>query len=167
MKTILMIFWATVLSMSLAQAQAQKEGELSPAAKLMELFNTEKVMVDTAKAAFSPFLKQMKDTGLSDEAIEEISEAADVYFGQVASDADLKKELIGLYEKEFTEEELNGLLEFYQTPLGQKTLQRLPQLMQQGAKLGEKYAQRYAGDFQKQMTRILEKHQKKADKEGQ
>jgi hypothetical protein len=48
---------------------------------------------------------------------------------------------IPAYDKHFSHEEINGLIAFYQTPLGQKSQSVLPQLMQElqqaGASMGE------------------------------
>jgi hypothetical protein len=48
---------------------------------------------------------------------------------------------VPVYDKYFTSEEIRGLIQFYQTPLGQKSVSVLPQLttelMNEGRKLGE------------------------------
>lgn len=47
----------------------------------------------------------------------------------------LEPELVRLYTRAFSEEELKELLAFYQTPLGSKVLERMPQLMALSAQL--------------------------------
>jgi hypothetical protein len=48
---------------------------------------------------------------------------------------------VPIYDKYFSHEEIKGLIRFYETPLGQKTISVLPQLttelMTQGRRLGE------------------------------
>ena len=46
-------------------------------------------------------------------------------------------DIAALYAKNYTAEELNELNKFYQTPLGQKTVQLMPQLAAAGAKIGQ------------------------------
>ena len=46
-------------------------------------------------------------------------------------------DIAALYAKNYTTEELNELNKFYQTPLGQKTVQLMPQLAAAGAKIGQ------------------------------
>ncbi|MBD1551407.1 DUF2059 domain-containing protein [Pseudomonas typographi] len=47
----------------------------------------------------------------------------------------VKPDLIKLYTDNFTETELNDLVKFYTSPLGQKVLQQMPQVTQQSAML--------------------------------
>jgi len=46
-------------------------------------------------------------------------------------------DIAALYAKNYTVEELNELNKFYQTPLGQKTIQLMPQLAAAGAQIGQ------------------------------
>lgn len=54
---------------------------------------------------------------------------------------DVKKEISKLYVKEFSESELRELIEFYQTPVGKKSIEKMPVLMRQGAEIGAKKVQ--------------------------
>lgn len=47
----------------------------------------------------------------------------------------LKPDMIKLYTDNFSEAELKDLVKFYQSPLGQKVLQKMPQVTQQSAQL--------------------------------
>jgi hypothetical protein len=51
--------------------------------------------------------------------------------------AKLEPEMIQLYVEEFTQEEINGMLEFYKTPVGQSTINKLPIVMQKSLKIGQ------------------------------
>jgi hypothetical protein len=57
--------------------------------------------------------------------------------------AGLKDDMIKIYADEFTEAELGELSAFYQTPLGKKTLQKMPTLMAKGAELGQRRVQEH------------------------
>ena len=48
----------------------------------------------------------------------------------------LKEDLITLYVQAFTEDELKQLTTFYQSPLGQKAADEMPQLVNAGTQLG-------------------------------
>jgi hypothetical protein len=48
----------------------------------------------------------------------------------------LKEDMITIYAKEFTEDELKELTAFYHTPVGKKAIEKLPQLVHTGAQLG-------------------------------
>lgn len=150
------------LSATLVAEEQQKK----PAEQLLDLIKFKQVMTDTSAAGFAPFLNQLRQKGFPEAGVKEVKEASEVYFDQVASDPDLKKEMMALYEKEFTGEELEGLVAFYRTPLGQKALKKLPALSQQGGKLGEKFALKHQAGFREQLTRIMNKYKPAPEAEG-
>jgi hypothetical protein len=57
---------------------------------------------------------------------------------------DLINEYIPLYDKYFTNEEITGMIAFYETPLGKKTLNVLPQITQDSMEIGIKYGRQAA-----------------------
>lgn len=57
---------------------------------------------------------------------------------------ELFDELIPIYAKYYTNEEIEQLIAFYDTPVGKKTIQILPQLSLESAELGVKFGQRIA-----------------------
>jgi hypothetical protein len=59
--------------------------------------------------------------------------------------------IIPVYDKHFSNEELESLIIFYQTPLGKKLLAELPQVMTESAAVGEKYGQEVANRVVKRM----------------
>ena len=46
--------------------------------------------------------------------------------------------MIIIYDKYFSDEDIKGLIQFYQTPLGQKTLSNLPKVVRESQAAGEK-----------------------------
>lgn len=157
MKTITTLLLAIILPLSSALAEEKKGQE--PALELFKLLKLEQVMKDRAAEGFAPFLKKLKGRGYSDEVIKEVSEAANVYFDQAASDPDLRAEMVALYAKAYTAEELEELIIFYKSPLGRKTLESMPALRNQGSQLGRKYAEKYSANFKEQLTRIMKNKQ--------
>jgi len=62
--------------------------------------------------------------------------------------ASLKDDMAKLYMAEFTESELNELAKFYQTPLGKKSIQKMPTLMAKGAEIGQKRVQEHLPELE-------------------
>ena len=62
--------------------------------------------------------------------------------------AGLKDDMVKIYTDEFTESELGELNKFYQTPLGKKTLQKMPVLLAKGAELGQRRVQEHLPELQ-------------------
>jgi hypothetical protein len=58
------------------------------------------------------------------------------FFNKYMSWKSLQDDFIAIYQKAFTEDEFKQILAFYKTPVGKKTLQELPKLMEQGAQIG-------------------------------
>jgi len=57
-------------------------------------------------------------------------------------------DIAALYAKNYTAEELNELNKFYQTPLGQKTVQLMPQIAAAGAQIGQSRLAEHMGELQ-------------------
>lgn len=53
----------------------------------------------------------------------------------------LKEEMIPLYHRHFSAAEIKGLVNFYSTDLGQKTIKVMPLLMQEGMVAGQRWGQ--------------------------
>lgn len=47
--------------------------------------------------------------------------------------------IIPIYNKYMTDEDIKGLIDFYKSPLGRKTLSVLPQLTQESIRVGQQY----------------------------
>ena len=70
------------------------------------------------------------------------------FLNKYMSWASLKDDMAKLYMAEFSESELNELTKFYQTPLGKKTVQKMPALMARGAEIGQKRVQEHLPELQ-------------------
>ncbi len=155
MKKIVTII-VTFLSVNLSFAQETEK--LSPSMELMKLLKFENTLINTSKLGFTPFFKQLRNKGMPEEAIQDLKGVSDIYFRQVASDPDLKKEMASIYEEKFTKDELKNLVAFYKSPLGQKSLQVFPEMTNAGGNLGKKYAEKYSENFKENLTRIMKKY---------
>lgn len=131
----------------------------SDAEKLVDIaFNSS--AMEGARAAFSPFLEQARKQGVPEAGLKEMAAAADVFFSKTFSDPDLHKEIAKLYEAAYTAEELHGILEFYNTPLGQKSLKIMPQIGQKATMLGQQFAGKNQEAFQGELRAILQRYPK-------
>lgn len=78
------------------------------------------------------------------------------FFGKYMSWASLQEEFVTLYARNFTEAEIKQIVVFYKTPVGKKTLQLMPKLMQEGAEVGMKRVQ----DHMPELMQMLDQAQK-------
>lgn len=66
----------------------------------------------------------------------------------------LKPEMISLYTGAFSEQELNELIAFYQSPLGGKLLDHLPVITMESARLTQRQVQQVAPEVNKLLTEM-------------
>ena len=67
--------------------------------------------------------------------------------------------IIPIYAKYYTQEDIDGLLAFYQTPLGQKVIATLPQISQESLQAGQQWGRSIA----EQVIQELQKRDEQAD----
>ena len=79
------------------------------------------------------------------------------FLSKYMSWASLKDDMAKIYTTEFSETELNELNKFYQTPLGKKTVQKMPALMAKGAEMGQKRVQEHLPELQATIAAGAEK----------
>jgi uncharacterized protein len=60
----------------------------------------------------------------------------------LAQQNELTNQIVDVWARDFTIDDLKGLQAFYQTPLGQKLIQTLPEVTQQGMLTGQAWGQR-------------------------
>ena len=68
--------------------------------------------------------------------------------------SDLGSYIVSIYNKHYSQAEIRGLIEFYQTDLGQKNIQIMPVLMQESMSAGQQWGQALGPEIQK---RVLER----------
>lgn len=71
----------------------------------------------------------------------------------------LKDDLIRLYTESFNEDELRQISTFYQTPVGQKAVLKMPELMSKGAQLGASKVQQHIGELQAMIQEEVKRNQ--------
>jgi hypothetical protein len=59
--------------------------------------------------------------------------------------------LYPIYHRHLTLQETKGLIQFYQTPLGQKAIRIIPKMMQEGMQAGERWGQSIAPKLEKRI----------------
>ena len=141
---------------------AKSAEEKTPAVRLVEIMDFSGTAKSGAKLAFVQIMKQLESQGLPAEAMTEIEQAADEFFAKTFDDPDFPGEIAKVYVNNFTSQEIEELLAFYQTPTGKKALSTLPKVMSEGTQVGQKFAMKNQAEFQQQVQTIVEKYAKPA-----
>jgi uncharacterized protein len=114
--------------------------------KLMELSGT----VAVARQLMNKMIETMKPlmtNSLPPGGYRE--KLVDLFFAKFQSKIDPKQLLdleIPIYDKYYTHEEIKGLIQFYQTPLGKKMTEVLPKLSLDMAGAGQQWGEQLAGE---------------------
>lgn len=124
-----------------ATIRADEASHRKAAESLLSMMNMDNLLSQTVdqmlaiqvqqNPAIAPYQAQMK-----------------TFLNKYMSWASLKDDMVKLYMAEFSESELNELNKFYQTPLGKKTVEKMPGLTAKGAEIGQKRVQDHLPELQ-------------------
>ncbi|NET72948.1 MAG: DUF2059 domain-containing protein [Sphaerospermopsis sp. SIO1G2] len=115
-------------------ANANKTEKINNIKKLLEITNEKAMTQQMMNQMFSTMKSQYPNLPAS-------------FWNAFMAEIDIDKmvnESIPLYDKYFTNEEIKGMIAFYQTPLGKKTLNVLPQITTEFMNIGVKYGREAA-----------------------
>lgn len=135
---------------------------LAAAQKLAEVMGLKQQM-SAGFNSMMPMIDQLAGQLQLDEAGK--AELIGIYKDWFEKDLDQEKmrnNIINLYAETFTVQELDGLREFYLTPIGKKSLTALPGIMQKGAQLGMEEAKAKQQLLMGKLNAFIEKQKAKA-----
>jgi uncharacterized protein len=129
---------STTTSPVAARVDSTKEADIR---RLLELTGT-KALVTQSMDAMSKSIKPLLTNSLPPGDYRE--KVVDLFFAKFSAKTNVQRLLdlaVPIYDKNFSHQEIRSLIEFYQTPLGQKTISVLPrlsgELQEEGRKWGE------------------------------
>ncbi len=150
---LLLLSAALVSPMSLVAATKTESVE-----KLLQVMQMEKQMSGRFEAMM-PMINQVAAQLKLNPA--QAKELEGIYRDWFEQDFDRKAILdktVIAYEKAFTQEEVEAITAFYQTPAGMKMLEKSPELMKAGAKLGMQEAQARQPQLFQRLAPFMKKH---------
>lgn len=165
MKRTLLIALSAVLPMSAVMAEPSAEA-LNAAKTLTQTMGIDK-QDENGMSTMAPMIDSLaKRLQLNEADTNELREAYKKWFTEDLDQTKLRENVVKLYAEAFTVEELKQLNEFYLSPLGQKTVQAMPQIMQKSAMLGMQEAQGKQGLLQARIRPLIERHSAKLQQPG-
>ena len=159
--------WIAVMVVVMAVAPcAARADEASKQAKVKELFVTMRMenMLDQVMAAIRYQVVQMTqaDPGADQRTPEQkkltqqFEDKAMKVVGDSVGWTALEPDYVKLYAATYTEEEIDGILAFYKSPVGQKLLEKTPELSAGGTNI----VRSRMGDFQPKIEALHEEYLK-------
>jgi len=161
MRTILSILCIALALAGTVAADELTDGKRADIKRLMKLSGTDSIgnrvgqavaqQIRSAIEQQVPVQKQ-RVMDVADDVLEQ-------WTRQFASDEELLRELVGIYARSFTHEEIEQLIDFYETDLGQKVITEMPRIAAESMRVGQRVAQRLVPELEAKM-------QKRFDEEG-
>ncbi|WP_213663696.1 DUF2059 domain-containing protein [Stutzerimonas stutzeri] len=132
---------ALVLSLASVAANADQASHARNAERFLQLANADRLAVPVYAQVQQMFAQRFAETQAPENKkalLERYQAKADTALDKAIGWKKLEPELVSLYTSQFTEKELAGLIEFYESPLGKKMLDKLPELNARSAQLTQK-----------------------------
>jgi hypothetical protein len=121
-------------------AFADEASHRAAAERLLEMTGVEQQVEMAYEGVRSSMMANFEGAGAPPEArpvFEKFLDDVLALMSETLSWENTKEDYVDIVAGHFTEDELGRLIEFYESPLGQKTLEMMPELYQRGAKIGQ------------------------------
>ncbi|MCF6752135.1 DUF2059 domain-containing protein [Stutzerimonas degradans] len=132
---------ALILSLASVAANADQASHARNAERFLQLANADRLAVPVYAQVQQMFAQRFAETQAPENKkalLERYQAKANTALDQAIGWKKLEPELVSIYTSQFTERELAGLIEFYESPLGKKMLDKLPELNARSAQLTQK-----------------------------
>jgi hypothetical protein len=141
-KSMIMLFVCVLLAGVAVRAEEISKERMELAAKLMSLMEVDKRIPEAFKQIRNSLLPgMMREMNIPPQEKEKVrkfqDELFDIYEKEFAWEK-LKDDYIRIYAATFDEKELQGLVDFYNSPLGKKITAKQPELMKQSMQVMQK-----------------------------
>jgi len=108
-----------------AHVDATKEADIR---SLMELVGARDTMEDATNRQTEQFRETLTASIPDNERGQQFVNAFAAGYGKKFNPDEVTDQLVAIYDKHFTDEEIKGLLQFYGSPLGQKVAAEMPKI---------------------------------------
>lgn len=131
----------SVEPLSAGQLRLSDPGKEADIRRLIELTGTAKIALGITTASLK------RDRAMLERAFPpgpRQQEMVDVFvkkFEARMNVRDLVERMVPIYDRHFSHDDIKALLSFYQSPAGQRTLQVMPQILQESASVGVNWGQ--------------------------
>lgn len=132
---------ALILSLASVAANADQASHARNAERFLQLANADRLAVPVYAQVQQMFAQRFAETQAPENKkalLERYQAKANTALDQAIGWKKLEPELVSIYTSQFTERELAELIGFYESPLGKKMLDKLPELNARSAQLTQK-----------------------------
>ena len=154
---LMTVFLLLALQAQNCLAQKISEPFRKDIVKLLKITGSESLGLKMGMAISNQFIDNLsrQNPNLSPTAIAAIkSEISRVFVENMPK---LTSEMVQVYAEHFTQKDIEGLINFYETPLGKKAVHEMPQIMQESFALGRSWGQQILPELRTRLKARLEK----------
>ena len=127
-----------------AKADPSKAADIH---RLLDLVGTKQIVVQmmrnmeaATKQSFGTMLERLLEREPpSGERLEEILDVFMQKWKARGAEGGIEK-IVPIYDRHFSHEEIRGLIQFYETPLGRRSIELIPQITQESMAAGQEWA---------------------------
>lgn len=137
-----------------AQAAPQQKTDTAKDAairRLVEITGGKKMMEQMIAQMTAQLKPELLKTAPPGPRGQQIVEAYIQKIQARAGRGELMEQMIPIYDKHFSREDIEGLIGFYQSPLGQRFLQVMPRIVGESSMIGLRWGQKIVQDVQQEM----------------
>jgi len=127
--------------------------------KLFEVLKMEQTMTQGFEAMLPMIDQTAARLNLNDEGKAELKEVFRLWYTEDMNHQAILEEFKLLYVDRFSDSEIESIINFYQTPVGQKFVDESGKLMKTGAEIGMLEAQLKQPELMIRMRPLIEKYQ--------
>jgi hypothetical protein len=128
------------------------------ASKLIDMTRGKESIREGFDSVINGVIANMQAHGLPQAGVDEIKAAVDKWYDSEINFEDIRPKMEDAYVKDFSPDELKQILAFYETPVGQKAIKEMPDVMRQGAMIAQAYTKEKIPDLNTALTPILAKY---------
>lgn len=111
-----------------AQAQSIEPAKEADIRSLLELVGARDTIQDAADNSVEQFKERISVTMPNSEKAQKVADTFAANFKKNYDPNALMEQLVGIYDRHYTDQEIKGLLQFYGSPLGQKAAAESPKI---------------------------------------
>ena len=140
----LAIYATALLHPRPASAQALDESFRADIGKLMQVTGAAQLGAQMVSTITAQVLEGMKRSqpSLPERAVAIVREVLDAELAKAFSGSQsMMPDIVAVYAKQFTQDDVRGMVAFYESPLGRKMIQAMPAVLQDTVAIGQRWAQ--------------------------
>lgn len=121
--------------------------------RVLEITHMDQVMDKTTEAVFSAQVQQIPELKNAETEIL-------AFLRKYLSFKALEKDIRLLYADKFSEQELQELADFYESPVGKKSLEVMPTIATESMQIAQRKMAEHSEEFKKIVTKAIKKSKK-------